>query len=579
MYIITFFLFSTLMSFAQNKISEVCYDIYAEPYEVVEVDPDYYAILHKTSKNCEKYAYNIYTSEHEYMFDISAESGEEKAPTLMYARGPKNFRMYDYYAEEGNLRHILWHSYNLDGNLRHKVKMYFSIIEVLEKPLEEIQIIHLDFESYIIDKAGNFYVSFFEGSFAGIGSAVLRVYNGSEDLSNWNKFQFFDYKYSGQGSFSTSKIHGFSNASAYRFERFDYYEDGTYGLVNTFPPIDNVVQFGNKHYFLSSGNMIYYLNDKTDILDSLEVIFYYDDIIQEKVSDGIFYRLSRDSGAGNKNKYILQGFDPILMEMTEEYQFESDLEGTLLFNKDGDKLLLYGNIGEQTTMEEFLLNMPPSSSDFGIDLAADLLEVINYECPNGIREGLNEMSIELSIELSNLSSATIHEVDLIYFLEDSCDTKVITPVFTLIASGEMVIVPFTIETELNAEIIGEDFIFDLPCVIAVGKNTEHEMEWSNNSTCTTFTVPLSTVGQGRLENRVDISIFPNPGTNEILFGLKGDVIQRLEMTDVSGKLIKSIALEGISDYNWNANDISAGIYFIKVYTTSGKESVQKWVKL
>ncbi len=579
-YLISIFLLSSWLSFAQNKVAEVCYDIYAEPFEMVDLHADYYAILHKTYKNCEKYAYTIFTSDHEYLLTMVAKSGLEKPPALKYVSSTESFVLFDYYMQNDSIKEIILNQINTEGGNRNDFYMYIYDSGIFNSNMDYFQLSPLDYESYVIDKSGNFFACFFQGGQFGTGLATLRKYNGSEDLSNWEKFQFFDYVYSGQGSYKTSKIHGFSNTSAYRFERFEYYQDGSYHLVNTFPPIDNVVQFENKNYFLSSGNMIYYLNEKTDILDSFEVENYYEDILQEKIIGEKLFRLGRESGTGNESKYVLQGFDPILMELTEEYLFESELEGDLLFNKDGDRLLLYGNIGDQTVMEEYLLNIPPSSLNFGLDLAADLLKVTDYEYPNGIEEGLNQMLIEFSIELSNLSDVTINEVELIYFLEDSCETKVITSVSTLIGPGESINVPFSIEADLYAEIVGEDFVFDLPCILAVGKNTEHEIEWSNNSSCTIFTVPLSTVSQtDRLENSLDISIFPNPGADEIHIELKGDMIQRLEMTDVNGRIIKSISMDGLANYNWIASDISSGTYFIKVFTASGKESVHKWVKL
>lgn len=78
------------------------------------------------------------------------------------------------------------------------------------------------------------------------------------------------------------------------------------------------------------------------------------------------------------------------------------------------------------------------------------------------------------------------------------------------------------------------------------------------------------------ENTFNFSVTPNPTTEQIQIISEEDV-ETYEISDLNGKLVSN----GILNNNRstiNVNRLAAGIYIIKVTTTSGKTAAQKIVK-
>ena len=72
-----------------------------------------------------------------------------------------------------------------------------------------------------------------------------------------------------------------------------------------------------------------------------------------------------------------------------------------------------------------------------------------------------------------------------------------------------------------------------------------------------------------------VSIYPNPASDKLYFqGLMAE-IQGVEIYSLQGKLIRSYTIN-ISEID--VSQLSSGIYFIKVLTSDGRKTVQRFIR-
>lgn len=67
-----------------------------------------------------------------------------------------------------------------------------------------------------------------------------------------------------------------------------------------------------------------------------------------------------------------------------------------------------------------------------------------------------------------------------------------------------------------------------------------------------------------------VSLYPNPVTNGLLYVTASVECSRIELTDVSGRIIRSVAVRGMQ-HTLSLHHITKGTYFVRVYTTAGKK--------
>ena len=67
-----------------------------------------------------------------------------------------------------------------------------------------------------------------------------------------------------------------------------------------------------------------------------------------------------------------------------------------------------------------------------------------------------------------------------------------------------------------------------------------------------------------IPKRNECLIFPNPTNSKLTIVLKENANYQISITDSWGKLIKADGFKG-SSYEINCNEMSTGLYFIKVY--------------
>jgi hypothetical protein len=82
---------------------------------------------------------------------------------------------------------------------------------------------------------------------------------------------------------------------------------------------------------------------------------------------------------------------------------------------------------------------------------------------------------------------------------------------------------------------------------------------------TTITISNQTVGLNQFDSK-NISIYPNPVQNELFVVLDNQEIKKMNIFDLSGKVIKTIDTD---TSQIDVSDLSDGIYILKIHTQNG----------
>jgi hypothetical protein len=75
------------------------------------------------------------------------------------------------------------------------------------------------------------------------------------------------------------------------------------------------------------------------------------------------------------------------------------------------------------------------------------------------------------------------------------------------------------------------------------------------------------------ENSKELSIYPNPATDDLTISNINSSIAEIEIIDITGKLIKQLPINNVKEIKINISDLSNGIYIIRI----GNE-FQKFIK-
>jgi hypothetical protein len=71
------------------------------------------------------------------------------------------------------------------------------------------------------------------------------------------------------------------------------------------------------------------------------------------------------------------------------------------------------------------------------------------------------------------------------------------------------------------------------------------------------------VGVNEVENNLGLRVFPNPSNEVINISLNKEVSASLTLLDVSGKVVKTQSLNGIST-SINTASLNSGVYFVTI---------------
>lgn len=72
----------------------------------------------------------------------------------------------------------------------------------------------------------------------------------------------------------------------------------------------------------------------------------------------------------------------------------------------------------------------------------------------------------------------------------------------------------------------------------------------------------------------NLSLYPNPANDFFNLSSTTSIIENVKVTDLNGRVVKSIAANGVSDVQVNISDLTTGIYFVTVNTDNGTGSTK-----
>jgi Leucine-rich repeat (LRR) protein len=106
---------------------------------------------------------------------------------------------------------------------------------------------------------------------------------------------------------------------------------------------------------------------------------------------------------------------------------------------------------------------------------------------------------------------------------------------------------------------------NLTCIQIDAGYIPNGTDWVVDATASFSTNCSSSVGINELTTQ-EVIVYPNPVQNQLFVALESGQITKMDILDLSGKVVKSI--DGNSA-NVNVSDLNNGIYILKVYTQNG----------
>ena len=114
------------------------------------------------------------------------------------------------------------------------------------------------------------------------------------------------------------------------------------------------------------------------------------------------------------------------------------------------------------------------------------------------------------------------------------------------------------------------------------------MDNTGNSTFSGFNITLqpgefkifgnqpSTLNVENFSSEASFSIYPNPANNSFKTNKE---ISKLEIFDITGKLVKSFEGNSSQNEDYNISDLSKGVYLIKIQDKNKATSTSKLIKI
>lgn len=68
----------------------------------------------------------------------------------------------------------------------------------------------------------------------------------------------------------------------------------------------------------------------------------------------------------------------------------------------------------------------------------------------------------------------------------------------------------------------------------------------------------------------NFAVYPNPADNVINISNKNNTtLNQVQVTDLNGRVVKSVNVNGVANTQINIGDLNAGVYFLKVTNSQG----------
>lgn len=137
-----------------------------------------------------------------------------------------------------------------------------------------------------------------------------------------------------------------------------------------------------------------------------------------------------------------------------------------------------------------------------------------------------------------------------------------------IAPMSSVVVPFTHQAYLGASLNDEgdvEFEYEL-CLYTAAPNSGLDANPLNNLSCESFFI-VDTDEQ--LPAETELRIFPNPTTDEVNIQSEGLWMERIEIYDLSGKLLREQVVRQYDQATINVDQLPKGLHLLRIYTDKG----------
>ncbi|WP_121667845.1 T9SS type A sorting domain-containing protein [Mesonia aquimarina] len=233
-----------------------------------------------------------------------------------------------------------------------------------------------------------------------------------------------------------------------------------------------------------------------------------------------------------------------------------------------------GNFGSKMKNAQVLVNLPAieviqteglaNGEEFPIGITTNVFEITQGEeepliCSFEVNvldvEEPNAVANDISIEMTEGQMVSLTPEDIDAGSTDNCE----------ISSMSLDVV------SLNCDNLGENEV--LLTVI----------DASGNTSIATATVTLTdpnqfcelSVGQAK---ELSFNIYPNPTQGDITIETNANTINKVEIYDVNGRLIKLITPNSNKVFNSNISNFNAGVYFVKIYGDNNTSVVKQLIK-
>ncbi len=131
-----------------------------------------------------------------------------------------------------------------------------------------------------------------------------------------------------------------------------------------------------------------------------------------------------------------------------------------------------------------------------------------------------------------------------------------------------VVVPFSNVTFLGASVDDDGnitFEYNL-CVFTGAPNSGLDANPLNNIFCESFVIVDT---EEQLAENEDLRTFPNPATDEVQIRLDGAWIERVQVFDISGKLLIEQSVNQFSQAKLSVDQLPKGLHVLMIYTDKG----------
>jgi hypothetical protein len=81
-----------------------------------------------------------------------------------------------------------------------------------------------------------------------------------------------------------------------------------------------------------------------------------------------------------------------------------------------------------------------------------------------------------------------------------------------------------------------------------------------------------------LKEALDFALYPNPTTDHVHVTVQAGKAHTVQLLDLEGRILRSDALPGRSDWEWDISDLAAGVYFVQVMDGSGQRFGRRLIK-